>query len=107
MTPKLKDLSEIIAAANDAFFNLYTDINTSIGIMDKVLRQQGMNSDAVIINCITNNKKIVFLLHDEKPETVDVALGNNGGDVETSKQYNLAELDVKKTLDIMKENLVS
>ncbi|TRX55705.1 hypothetical protein [Thalassomonas sp. M1454] len=106
MTPKLKQLSEIIAAANDKFFHLYTNINTSIGIMDKVLRQQGMNSDAVIINCISNNKKIVFLLHDEKPETVDIALGTNDGDVETSNQYQLAELDVDKTLEIMTENLV-
>lgn len=107
MTPKLKHLSEIIATANDTFFNLYTNINTSIGIMDKVLRQQGMNSDAVIINCITNSKKIVFLLHDEKPETVDVALGNNDGDVETSKQYKTSELSVEQTLAIMKEHLVS
>lgn len=92
MNQKLIELSEKIAQANDAFFIKYQHIGTAIGILDKVLRKQGMNADAVTIDCPSQDKKIVFLLHDNKPKHVTIAFGNKQGDISSSKEMQLAEV---------------
>jgi len=89
MREPLKTVSEIIARSNDSFFQKYSHIDTIIGIMDKTLRQQGMNSDAITIDCPAQNKKIVFLLHDEKPDYISIAVGDKTGKVETSSEIGL------------------
>ena len=81
MNSSLKNLSEIVASANDLFSEKYTHIDTIIGIMDKTLRNQGMKADAVTIDCITLKKKIVMLTHDDTPDMVKIALGNKDGDI--------------------------
>ncbi|MEW6997373.1 hypothetical protein AADZ86_06695 [Colwelliaceae bacterium BS250] len=94
MKPVLNSLSEIVAQANDNFYNNHKSINIIMGIMDKNLRKQGMNADAITIDCVAKNKKIVFLLHDSKPTKVDVALGNKEGDISSSAEYDLASMTV-------------
>ncbi len=67
MKEPLKTVSEIIAQANDEFSAKH-NIDTIVGIIDKKLRLQGMNTDAITIDCLAQDKKIVLLMHDEKPE---------------------------------------
>lgn len=101
MKEPIKLLSDIIAEANDLFYEQNSDIDTVIGIMDKALRNQGMNADAISIDCIPLNKKIVFLIHDSKPSQVDIAFGNKAGDISATKQLLLEELTVKSVVEFM------
>ncbi len=104
MNSKLKNLSEIIAKANDLFGNKYDNIGTLMGIMDKALRNQGVNADAITIDCVAQNKKIVMLLHDDKPDVVNIALGNKDGDIFSSSEYPLATLSEAVIAEIMEKN---
>lgn len=101
MKPSLKLLSEIIAQGNDLFYSKNSTVDTVIGIMDKSLRQQGMSADAISVDCIPLNKKIVFLIHDEAPEQVNIAFGNKVGDIDSTEQLTLTELTVDTIVEFM------
>jgi len=97
----------MVAKANDLFYSKFDNIDTLMGIMDKTLRAQGMKADAITIDCIAQDKKIVILMHDDKPEFVDIALGNKDGDIFSSSQYVLTELSVPVIVGIMEMNFTS
>lgn len=105
MNSKLQNLSEIVARANDMFYSKF-DIDTLMGIMDKTLRKQGIKADAITIDCIALDKKIVILIHDDKPDTVNIALGNKEGDIYSSSEYELATLSEAIIVEIMEVNFI-
>ena len=106
MTPALNELAEVIAKANDLFAQRHQNVDTVIGIMDKVLRKQGMAADAVTIDAVVLNKKIVFLLRDAEPDAVEVALGNKEGDIYSSEKHDKAALTPESIVIIMKNNFL-
>lgn len=106
MNSTLKKLSETIAEANDVFDARHENVDTILGIMDQALRKQGINADAVTIDCPPLNKKIVFLMHDDKTDIVDIAFGNKEGDIRSSSEYNLNEISVAKVISIMEDNFL-
>ncbi len=101
MKSELKKISEIVAQANDLFYEKNKNISTSIGIMDKVLRKQGMAADAVTIEAISFNQKIVLLMHDQRQNIVEVAIGNSAGDIETSTDYPIENITTTKIVELM------
>lgn len=103
MNKKLKEFSELVAKANDSLTGQHSDINTIMGITDKTLRQQGIQADAITIECAALNKKIVMLLHDGKPDIVGVAFGNKDGDITSSKEHALADMSEVYVVGVMKE----
>ena len=107
MNTTLKNVSETVAKANDLFVGKFDKIDTIMGIMDKTLRKQGMKADAITIDCIILNKKIVVVLHDEKPGLVDVALGNKAGDIHSSTEYKISDLTAELMLEIMEVNFAT
>ncbi len=107
MKENLKELSEIVAKANDLFFERNKTVDTLMGIMDKTLRQQGMKADAITIDCVIKNKKIVLLLHDEKPNSVNVTLGDKTGVIYSSVQLELNDVTIEHMLQIMEENFIT
>jgi hypothetical protein len=107
MKSKLIHLSEMVAKANDQFSNKFDNINTLMGIMDKTLRNKGMTADAITIDCKSQNKKIVLLIHDAKPDVVEIALGNNTGDIYSSTEYACNQLTEAVIADIMATNFIS
>tara|TARA_R110002050_G_scaffold9504_1_gene32946 strand:- start:90235 stop:90558 length:324 start_codon:yes stop_codon:yes gene_type:complete len=107
MNNTLKKLSEIIAEANDVFEARHKTIGTILGILDQALRKQGINADAVTVDCIPLNKKIVFLLHDDKPESVNIALGNKEGEIHSSSAVDLNTVSVARVVSIMEDNFLS
>lgn len=107
MNSKLQQVSEIVAKANDLFYSKYTHIDTLMGIMDKTLRKQGMKADAVTIDCIALDKKLVILIHDDKPDTVDIALGNKQGDIYSSSTQQIATLSTVIFVDIMTDYFIT
>ena len=106
MKAVLKNLSEVAARANDLFYNKFSHIDTVMGIMDKGLRNQGIKADAITVDCIALNKKIVILLHDDKPKVVSIALGNKEGDIFSSTEYPLNDITEVFLLDVMQENFI-
>jgi len=106
MNNKLKQLAEILAQANDRFFERNTSVDTLMGIMDKTLRQQGMPADAITIDCPNLDKKIVFLLHDSKANSVNIAIGNKAGDIDSSYEQELDQFTVKSALDLIESALM-
>jgi hypothetical protein len=107
MKSKLQNLSEIVARANDVFYSKVDNIDTLMGIMGKTLRNRGMKADAITIDCIALDKKIVILLQDDKPDVVDIALGNKEGDIYSSSEYELAKLSEAVIVEIMEANFIS
>ncbi len=106
MKGTLKNLSEIIAKANDLFYSKFDNIDTVMGIMDKNLRNQGIKADAITIDCIALDKKIVFLIHDDKPKIVSIALGNKDGDIFSSSEYALSDISETIIIGIMEVNFI-
>ncbi|MDB9743926.1 hypothetical protein OAA91_00195 [Fibrobacterales bacterium] len=104
MKISLKEMSEIVAQASDLFIEKHKDIGTAMGIIDQALRKQGIPADGVTIDCLVQKKKIVFFLHDSKPDSVEIALGNKEGDIFSSKQYLRKDLDANKILEILEES---
>lgn len=100
MKESLKKISEMVAGANDQFAQLHPGIDTVMGIMDKTLRKQGMPADAVTIDAISLDKKIVILMHDNLPNKVEVALGNKAGDIFSSSQQDTTSLSTENLLTI-------
>ena len=107
MKESLKKLSEIVATANDLFYQRNQSVDTLMGIMDQTLRKQGMHADAVTIDCIAIDKKIVLVLHDSKPTFVDIALGDKAGVVHSSAEYALSDITTTKLLDMMEVNFLT
>ncbi|NQY27043.1 MAG: hypothetical protein HRT92_07680 [Piscirickettsiaceae bacterium] len=107
MKSKLQQLSEMVAKAIDVFESKSENIDTIMGIIDKSLRNQGMKADAITIDCIALDKKIVILLHDDEPDEVDIALGNKEGDIYSSSKYQLAKISETVIVGIMEVNFIS
>ena len=107
MKEPLNTVAETVATANDKFFELHKNIDTLVGIMDKALRSQGIPADAVTIDCAAADKKVVFLLHDEQPNSVEVAFGNKEGDMSATSKHPLNELTVEKVIELMQQHLIT
>lgn len=106
MKSTLKKLSEIVAQANDQLYARHSTIDTIMGIMDETLRKQGIEADAITVDCVPVNKKIVFLLHDQKPDYVDIALGNKAGEIYSSSEYDLETLSILMVVEIMEQHFL-
>ena len=106
MNSKLQNLSEIVARANDLFYSKFDKIDTLMGIMDQTLRKQGIKADAITIDCIALDKKIVILLHDDKPDIVSIALGNKAGDLYSSSEYERVKISEAVIMKIMEANFI-
>ncbi|KGJ96007.1 hypothetical protein [Colwellia psychrerythraea] len=106
MKKTLKELSEIVAKANDLFYERNKNVDTLMGIMDKTLRKQGMNADAITIDCIAMDKKIVLVLHDSKPNFVDLALGNKAGEIHSSTEHAIKDINITQILDLLEVTFI-
>jgi len=106
MKEALHHLADLVAKANDSFFIKHPNVDTLMGIMDKTLRKQGLKADAITLECLSLNKKIVILVHDNKPTIIDVALGNKAGEIFSSSQYLASELTEDRIIAIMERNFL-
>ena len=107
MKSTLKNLSEIVAKANDLFYSKFEALDPVMGIIDKALRQQGLKADAITIDCITIDKKIVILLHDDRPNIAGIALGNKDGEMHSSSEYAISEISEALIVEKMEEHFTA
>lgn len=75
MKPNTQTLYELIVQGNDLFTQT-SAVNTSVGLMDKALRNKGINADAVMVDEITSKNRLIFVLLDADTDTVGIGLGN-------------------------------
>ena len=102
----LKTLSEVVASAIDLFYIKFENLDPILGIIDKGLRNQGVNAAAITIDCIALDKKVVILIHDDKPNAVGIALGNKDGDVYSSSDHAIADISEDFIMEIMEDYFV-
>jgi len=76
MKENTQKLYELTAQANDLFIEKVPNINTSVGLMNKALRNKGINADAVMVDVIGTNNRLIFILLDSDTNTVGIGLGN-------------------------------
>ena len=107
MKSTLKNLSEIVARANDLFYSKFENIDTLMGIIDQSLRSQGMNADAITIDCVSLDKKILILIQDDKPDTVDIVLGNKAGEIYSSSEYAISKMSEDLIVQIMEKSFIT
>ena len=106
MTPTLKNLSEIVARANDALYAQHPNVSTVMGIIDQSLRKQGLAADAITVDCLALDRKIVIFIRDDRPDSVDVALGNKAGDIHSCVSHPTDQITEAFMLQLMQDNFV-
>lgn len=99
-------MSEVVASAVDLFSIKFNNIGPIMGLIDKGLRKQGVEADAVTIDCIALDKKIVILIHDDKPDVVGIALGNKDGDVYSTSDHAIVDISEDFILETMEDYFV-
>jgi hypothetical protein len=53
------------------------------------------------------HKKIVTLIHDDKPDVVNIALSNKKSDIYSSSEYQLVKISEAVIVEIMEVNFIS
>ena len=69
LTPALKILADIATEAHTRIQRDFPYINPVVGI-NQGMRASGIPADAMTIDCLKTNKRIIIILHDDQPELV-------------------------------------
>lgn len=67
-------LADTAGLAQASFQRDFKDIDPVVGIM-RSLRDSGFAADAMTIDCMRSGKRIICILHDDNPDTVDYQFG--------------------------------
>jgi hypothetical protein len=63
-------LSDIAAEAQAAIQRDFKNIDPIVGVM-RNMRAAGFPADAMTVDCLKSGKRIIFILHDDRPDEVD------------------------------------
>ena len=108
MKATTKSLYEIAAMANDALIEKYPSKHTTVGLMDKVLRGKGILADAVTVDNIDNNIRVILLILDHQPEMVGIGVGSTlADDIQVLSQLDLKALTVNDVVAILDKHLIN
>jgi hypothetical protein len=108
MRAATKSLYEITAMADDAFIAKHPCSHTSLGLMNKVLRDKGIPADAVTVDNIDINIRVILLILDHHPDLVGIGVGSTlVDDIKVLSQLNLKALTVNDVLAILEEHFIS
>lgn len=67
--PALLSLSDIASQAHEKIQQDFEDINPVIGVIQG-MRKEGIPADAITIDCLVSNKRILVILHDNHPDII-------------------------------------
>ncbi len=65
----LEILSDLVSEAHSRIQNDFENINPIVGV-SRGMRSVGIPADAMTIDCLRTGKRIIVILHDEQPETL-------------------------------------
>lgn len=95
-------LADIAGKGQADFQRDYKDVDPVVGIM-RSLRDSGFAADAMTIDCLQSGKRIICILHDNTPETVEYQFGYRDKDPSaTFEQIALNELTASQFYTWMK-----
>lgn len=69
VNPALLSLSEMATQAHEKIQQDFEHINPVIGVMQG-MRKMGIPADVMSIDCLSTNKRILVVLHDELPGVI-------------------------------------
>ena len=69
MDQRLSTLSDIATEAHGSIQRDFEDINPIIGV-NQNMRASGFPADAMTIDCLKTNKRIILILHDHHPDII-------------------------------------
>lgn len=69
MNNKLETLCEIATESHTRIQQDFADINPMVGVNQR-MREMGVPSDAMTIDCLKSGKRILLILHDHHPDII-------------------------------------
>ncbi len=69
MSKNLEILCEIATESHTRIQQDFADINPMVGVNQK-MREMGVPSDAMTIDCLKSGKRILLILHDQHPDMI-------------------------------------
>jgi len=107
MKPNTQKLYELTVNANDLFVAENKNISTSVGLMDKALRNKGIPADAVTVDAIASKNRLVLVLLDADTTTVGVGIGNIADDdIQFVDKHALASLSPVSISSMLTAHLI-
>ena len=101
-----QQLEKLSAAAEEAHANIqkdFADINPVIGISTG-MRKVGIPADAMTIDCLKTDKRIIIISHDRQPESIQYQFSYKAQDPsESFEQLEMKNLTSKILYDWMKD----
>ncbi len=77
----LEILSDRITNAHTRIQQEHADINPVVGV-NRQMRASGIPADAITIDCLRTNRRILIILHDHAPDLVRYQFGQRNTDPE-------------------------
>ena len=73
-SPALETLSERITIAHTRLQQDFAHINPVVGV-NRQMRTAGIPADAITIDCLQTDKRVLLVLHDQQPDVVLMQMG--------------------------------
>ncbi len=100
MNNRFKQISEWVAKAADAFMAQNSD-SILMGLVNKKLREQGIQADAISIEIVKRNIKILILVPDDTNHSIEGLVGNKEGNEYSSFKEPFDALSEERFLEIL------
>ncbi|BBB26159.1 hypothetical protein [Amphritea japonica] len=107
MTHKnLHKLCDIVTDAHTSFQVEIADIDPIVGVSQN-MRANGVPADALTIDCLKNDRRIILILHDAHPDVINYQFAWRNKDPENGfTEVSFDEVTADKVLDWMKSYFV-
>ncbi len=102
-TPVLETLSDLATEAHTRIQQDFANINPVVGISQS-MRKSGFPADAMTIDCLKTNRRIIIILHDESPDILQYQFARR--DADPSDDFKVLEFD-KLTAQILYDWIAS
>jgi len=99
----IEQLLTLVAETNDLLIDKYPDLSSTVGLLEQSLQA----SNAVTINNIKRNLKLMFIILDAHPDIVGIGTGEAGTEAFTFiDQYPLSDLTSELVMQLAEKYIV-
>ena len=103
---KIYQIADIAAAAQVKIQQAFKDIDPVVSI-SRAMRKSGFPADTMTIECLTSKKRILFILHDDRPQQIDYQFGYTNEDPGADFiNWPIEDLTPEQIFDWIKEYFV-
>ena len=102
MDKQLETLCEIATEAHTRIQQDFKDINPLVGVNQR-MRETGVPADIMTIDCLKSGKRIILILHDQQPDTINYQFSFKDKDPdEKFEQIQFNEVTTNRLYDWIK-----